>query len=368
MVRRYKYPKFLSRPRGYVVLLLLSFLCTMYSMLHFIYYKPGRANALLYRYQAMQETVIDYVYYGGIRRQKWQLKQGLASTAAQTIPYLPLNYNYSNFDVCPEKFPEMKGQIYVNMTEIPLSEVNTNFSHIIQHGGSWEPHDCIAAWNVAFLIPFRNRYEHLPILFRHLLPMLIKQRIKFSIFVINQEGDDLFNRALLLNIGFVEAMKIDHSFDCFVFHDVDHIPENDRNYYGCTGMPCLFAEQLDIHGYRLEYEDFFGGVNGVTTQQFKNVNGFSNQFWGWGGEDDDFYTRIRHYGYNVSRPPNNYGKYQSIVNHHTQERQYLGRFSRLKHSVEQNFIDGLNSLHYNKPTIRHYPLFTNISLKLRPDG
>ena len=27
--------------------------------------------------------------------------------------------------------------------------------------------------------------------------------------------------------------------------------------------------------------------------QFKKVNGFSNQFWGWGGEDDDMSNRIR---------------------------------------------------------------------------
>uniref|UniRef100_H2ZPW8 glucosylceramide beta-1,4-galactosyltransferase n=2 Tax=Ciona savignyi TaxID=51511 RepID=H2ZPW8_CIOSA len=282
----------------------------------------------------------------------------------QTEPYLPSNYTYSITDICPEKFPEMKGIVKVNMTELPLSQVNAKYSSIVHTGGRWEPNDCVARWNVAFLIPFRNRHEHLPILFRHLLPILIKQRIKFSFYVINQEGNYLFNRASLLNIGFLEAMKIDQ-YDCFIFHDIDHIPENDRNYY-CTGMPRLFAEQLDIHGYRLEYEDFFGGVNGVTTQQFKNVNGFSNQFWGWGGEDDDFYTRIKHHGYNVSRPPHNYGRYQSISLHHTQEVQFLGRFGRLKHSVERNFIDGLNSLKYDKPTIHQYPLFTNISIELQP--
>lgn len=42
---------------------------------------------------------------------------------------------------------------------------------------------------------------------------------------------------------------------------------------------------------RLEYPTFFGGVSGVTIDQFKRINGYSNQFWGWGGEDDDFYQR-----------------------------------------------------------------------------
>lgn len=37
----------------------------------------------------------------------------------------------------------------------------------------------------------------------------------------------------------------------------------------------------------LPYEDIFGGVSALTKEQFINVNGFSNEFWGWGGEDDD---------------------------------------------------------------------------------
>ena len=34
-------------------------------------------------------------------------------------------------------------------------------------------------------------------------------------------------RAMLCNIGFVEALKI-KEWDCFVFHDVDHYPEDLR--------------------------------------------------------------------------------------------------------------------------------------------
>ena len=30
----------------------------------------------------------------------------------------------------------------------------------------------------------------------------------------------------------------------------------------------------------------------MTPAQFRLVNGFSNQYWGWGGEDDDMYKRI----------------------------------------------------------------------------
>jgi predicted glycosyltransferase involved in capsule biosynthesis len=42
----------------------------------------------------------------------------------------------------------------------------------------------------------------------------------------------------------------------------------------------------------LPYKDLFGGVSAMTKQDFKKVNGFSNRFWGWGGEDDDMRRRI----------------------------------------------------------------------------
>ncbi|XP_076810934.1 beta-1,4-galactosyltransferase 5-like isoform X1 [Clavelina lepadiformis] len=344
--------KFLRWKRVYQ-LVLIAFIYLSCTTLHFIYTSPGSAN--MYFYYIRSFVYAEQNYY----------HERHDNSQETIVSYIPAFFEVVTNKTCPEKFPEMDGKVNINMTEISMEDVNKNFSHIIRHGGEWSPHDCIPKWKVAILVPFRNRHEHLPILLRHLLPMLMKQHLQFSIFVINQAGNQLFNRAMLLNVGFVEAMKRT-KFDCFIFHDVDHLPENNRNYYGCTGMPRRLREKLDIYGYRLEYPTFFGGVSGVTAQQFKNVNGFSNQFWGWGGEDDDFYLRIKHFGYKVSSPPHNYGKYRSIVSHHHQERQDLGRFALLKHSVERNFVDGLNSLSYKKPKIERHSLFTNISVELRP--
>ena len=40
----------------------------------------------------------------------------------------------------------------------------------------------------------------------------------------------------MFNVGFVEAMKA-YDWDCFIFHDVDLLPEDDRNLYTCPDQP-----------------------------------------------------------------------------------------------------------------------------------
>lgn len=64
----------------------------------------------------------------------------------------------------------------------------------------------------------------------------------------HQAGTESFNRAMLFNVGFKEAMK-DLDWDCLIFHDVDHLMENDRNYYGCRDMPRHFAVKLNKYYY-----------------------------------------------------------------------------------------------------------------------
>ncbi|KPP62686.1 beta-1,4-galactosyltransferase 5-like [Scleropages formosus] len=285
-----------------------------------------------------------------------------------TSSYLPSGFTYLPSERCPEKLPSMVGRVQVNMSEVALPDVEKALllgNARVAPGGHWDPQDCLPRWKVAILIPFRNRHEHLPILLRHLIPMLQRQRLQFAIYVIEQAGDQPFNRAMLFNVGFREAMQ-DITWDCVIFHDVDHIPENDRNYYGCGEMPRHFTVKLDKYSYMLPYNEFFGGVSGLTAEQFRKINGFPNAFWGWGGEDDDLWNRVQFAGYTVSRPPGDEGRYMSIPHHHRGEAQFLGRYALLRHSKERQKLDGLNNLQYI-PQVSREPLYTNITVKLSRD-
>merc|ERR1712072_435839 len=156
-------------------------------------------------------------------------------------------------------------------------------------------------------------------------------------------------------------------FDCLVFSDVDLLPENDRNYYGCPTSPRHMSVAVDTLNYRLPYSAIFGGVGAFLREHFENVNGMSNLFWGWGGEDDDLYKRIVKKGYKLTRPSIKVGRYTMIkVKHHRSHGANPNRMNLLRDSQSRMVKDGLNGLKYRLEKIVEEPLVTFVKVDMSP--
>uniref|UniRef100_A0A0B7A0Q6 Beta-1,4-galactosyltransferase n=1 Tax=Arion vulgaris TaxID=1028688 RepID=A0A0B7A0Q6_9EUPU len=248
-------------------------------------------------------------------------------------------------NLCPLIPPRLNGNL-ATITDVSSWQEIADENAELKPGGRYKPSDCVSRHRVAIIIPFRNREEHLMILLKNLIPMLSRQQLDYGIFVIEQVMPGKFNRAMLMNIGYTEAMKT-YDYQCVVFHDVDLVPENDRNIYSCPQMPRHLSAAIDKFHYRLPYTGIYGGVSAVNKEQFQTINGFSNMFFGWGGEDDDMAYRISHAGYKITRYPMDIARYKMIkhVKDAGNEQNPL-RFALLKNSAKRMFVDGLNSLVY----------------------
>ena len=233
-------------------------------------------------------------------------------------------------------------------------------------GGWWYPDEkCAPKHHVAIIIPFRERETHLPILLKNLIPILRKRRYHYRIFVIEQSKKYTFNKGKLQNIGFKEALK-HFPYTCFIFHDVDLIPEDDRIYYGCEDSPMHLSVAIDIYEYKLPYSFLFGGVQMFTRAHYELINGYSNSFWYWGGEDDNLYMRTKHRNIKPKRQDTEVARYKSLFHKRRDLMQNGMKF--MEKSLQYFEKDGLNNLQYSVESIRELPLYTHIVVDVNKEG
>ncbi|KAM6473072.1 beta-1,4-galactosyltransferase 1 [Liasis olivaceus] len=276
---------------------------------------------------------------------------------------LPGNISKPGAD-CPDPSPLLIGPLRVEFSQaVNLKNVEEENSEL-REGGRYTPKDCKALQKVAIIIPFRNRDEHLKYWLFYLHPILQRQQLDYGIYVINQDGQETFNRAKLLNVGFTEALK-EYDYDCFVFSDVDLIPMDDRNIYKCYDQPRHLSVSMDKFGFRLPYNQYFGGVSALSKEQFQKINGFPNNYWGWGGEDDDIYNRLVFKGMGISRPDAAIGKCRMIRHvRDTKNEPNPQRFNKIAHTKETMKSDGLNSLTYTVVKTDKFRLYTKITVDI----
>lgn len=139
-------------------------------------------------------------------------------------------------------------------------------------------------------IPYRNRENHLNQLLPKLEKHLGNQNIEYCVYVGHQVDDKLFNRGAMKNIAAIKA--IEDGCDYVAFHDVDMLPHDDTCDYSYPDeKPTHIATKLSKYSYSMSYEQYFGGVVLFNKEQLYQTNGYSNDYWDWGQEDDDLFWR-----------------------------------------------------------------------------
>ena len=135
------------------------------------------------------------------------------------------------------------------------------------------------------IVPYRKRPGHLR-KFRQSIESYLKGQ-DYELIVVEQADDLPFNRGKLLNIGFEYAVR--KQCDYVVFHDIDMLPKDVD--YSYSDVPIHLATGFS-NSDREIFDTYFGGVTLFPIDLFKKVNGYSNEYWGWGFEDDDLLMRL----------------------------------------------------------------------------
>lgn len=193
------------------------------------------------------------------------------------------------------------------------------------------------------IIPYRDRLDNL----RVSAPIL-KQFGRVN--VVEQMDEKPFNRGKLINCGYLEFNK---EFDHFAAHDCDMIPEN-ADYSYCSN-PCQIATQVEQFKWSVPYARYMGGVTLLPNDKFELINGFSNEFWSYGAEDDSLRKRFEYKSIPIESRQCRFKSLPHEIN--IDEMLRLENYRKLKQPIDWN--DGLSSCKYeivNCEDLEHYTL------------
>lgn len=204
------------------------------------------------------------------------------------------------------------------------------------------------------LIPYRNREKHLEYFLKHSAPKLKDELDNFELLVIEQSADNkLFNRGKLLNVGFDYC---NDSNNYYIHHDVDVNPNCELSFKKYNTK----IKDNEIHKLFYSNCNTLGGILKIKGSLFKKINGFPNNYWGWGAEDknlqnraDFFNTKYKLY---VNKKFRKGDKFLIFNDNHNRKRlnyneKFLNDYHKFKNmnkkqKINYIFKSGLNNLKY----------------------
>jgi hypothetical protein len=155
--------------------------------------------------------------------------------------------------------------------------------------------------SIAIIVPYRDRrkqFDEFDKFFKDYL-----KGYNYKIFIIEQTNDNLkFNRGILLNIGFRAALSA--NYDNYIYHDVDLLPSPDLKKYYIDPSPNVIhiASAWSRYNNNGKNLDYLGGITRIPKDIFIQIGGFPVLYWGWGGEDDEVYARLKMHKAVIIRP------------------------------------------------------------------
>jgi predicted NAD-dependent protein-ADP-ribosyltransferase YbiA (DUF1768 family) len=184
---------------------------------------------------------------------------------------------------------------------------------------------------INIVVAYRNsddnsRFKQLEI-FKSQIDLIFKNRINYHIYVIEQESDRddydslpdefkqkdtqmaKFNLGRLKNIGFFEADKqsiklnLDYKKTYYILSDIDLLPSYNLidDYLKYPDNPIHLANLGTRYNEKGTDSNFLGGVISFKDEDFVECNGFPNNFWGWGGEDNVLFDRLKTNNINIDK-------------------------------------------------------------------
>ncbi len=195
--------------------------------------------------------------------------------------------------------------------------------------------------------------------FRIRVPVIFKGQEVYVI-IIEQIEPRVFNRGQLLNIGALYARKKHNPKDSsYIMHDVDMLPSDDlleqyeiKDYEAMSFvMPTLELKKI----YGFDNIPVGGGISGVRGNIFFKTNGYPNNYWGWGGEDNAYEKRLKFIGAKMGRVTHGSINHIDTIRLKGNKKEYL-KEKKLKNMIVWELLreerstwrsNGINNIQYN---------------------
>jgi len=243
-------------------------------------------------------------------------------------------------------------------------------------------------YSYIIIVPYRNREAQLQLFIQNVVPLFEKYLKSFKLVIVEQEEGKLFNRGKIINVGFNEYKD---SALCFITHDIDIQPnekailefycnKNENNDIN-NGNNIIYINDCDtinnaidipsntgsnsnnqkIVGIYTSDSNTLGGIIKFNKYIFNKINGYPNEYWGWGCEDKTLQNRAEFLGTNIHKNirSNDNKKHEyfkiddvgdrqpdSTFNIRTDFEYY--KFNNLSHDEKHKnmLLSGLNNLEY----------------------